>query len=93
MRVEAIAAAALPTNDQAGAAGKLVANVEALDGLVVDCAAGRGPRRWEGPWVGRGDRRGRAAYNDQAGAAGELVATVEAIDRLVINPRRGVRTW
>jgi len=30
--------AELPTNDQAGAAGKLVANVEALDGLVVDCA-------------------------------------------------------
>ena len=36
--------------------------VEALDGLMVNPAAGRGPRRWEGPRVGRDERRGRAAY-------------------------------
>ena len=36
--VEGIAAAALPTNDQAGTAGELVANIEALDGLVVNPA-------------------------------------------------------
>ena len=40
-------------------AGELVATIEALDGLVVNPAAGRGPRRWEGRWVGQGERRGR----------------------------------
>jgi len=38
--VEATAAAELPTNDQAGAADELVATVEALDGLMVNRAAG-----------------------------------------------------